>query len=61
MENYRNSILKYESDVHNMIEYAREEEKVSFLHKCLQKNMPMEDIIFLTGFSKEQIIHFTVK
>ena len=36
-------------------ESGREEEKISVIQKCLQKNMAMEDIIFFTGFSKEQI------
>ena len=37
-------------------EEGREAEKVSIILKCFQKNMPVEDIVFLTGFSKEQII-----
>jgi hypothetical protein len=52
-----------------MIDYAREEgeergiaeEKVSVIQKCFQRNMPIEDIIFLTGFSKEQIIRLSNK
>ena len=37
-------------------EEGREQEKISIILKCFQKNMPVEDIIFLTGFSKERII-----
>ena len=40
------------------IKEGREEEKISIIQKCLQKNMVIEDIVFLTGFSKEKIIHY---
>ena len=36
-------------------EEGREEGIIDIMQKCLQKNMAMEDIIFFTGFSKEQI------
>jgi predicted transposase/invertase (TIGR01784 family) len=55
----RKSVLE-SNEVRNMVDYAREEEKVSVIQKCFQRNMPIEDIIFLTGFSKEQIINYTL-
>ena len=60
MREYRKSILKYR-DVRDAVDYAREEEKISIIQKCLQKNIAIEDIIFLTGFSKEQITNFINK
>ena len=58
METYNKSILEYH-DVRLCRDYAlekgREEGKILVIQKCLQKNMPIEDIIFITGFSKEQI------
>ena len=36
---------------------ARKEEKISIIQKCLQMNMPIETIVDLTGYSKEQISH----
>ena len=67
MEAYRKSVLEYQ-DVRDAVDLAREEgreegreeEKVSVIQKCLQKNFPIEDIVFLTGFSKEQISRYTV-
>ena len=63
METYKRSVLE-SNDVRNMVSYAREEgreegreentEKV--IQKCLQKNIAIEDIVFLTGYSKEQVI-----
>ena len=63
METYRKSVLEYH-DVISAMGCARDEgreegigigiEKV--IQKCLQKNMAIEDIVFLTGYSKEQII-----
>ena len=35
-----------------------EEGKIFVIQKCFQKNMPVEDIVFLTGFSKEYINRF---
>ena len=62
MREYRKSILKYR-DVRDAVglarEEGREEEKISIIQKCLQKNFPIEDIVFLTGFSKEQISRYT--
>jgi len=63
MKEYKKSVLEYR-DVRDSLEFAREEahekgreaEKISIILKCFQKNMPVEDIVFLTGFSKEQII-----
>ena len=58
METYKKSITDYH-DVRLCMDYAlekgREEGKILVIQKCLQKNMPIEDIIFITGFSKEQI------
>ncbi|GHV21912.1 hypothetical protein FACS1894174_05940 [Bacteroidia bacterium] len=59
MEKYNKSILEY-SDVRSAMECARGEgfEKgiISIARKCLAKNMPIEEIIDLTGLSKEQIL-----
>jgi len=70
MEKYRKSILKYnevclvadcardegiEIGLEKGIEKGREEEKIDIVQKCFQKNMPIEDIIFFTGYSEEQI------
>jgi len=63
MKEYKKSVLEYR-DVKDSIELAREEahekgreaEKIAIILKCFQKNMPIEDIVFLTGFSEEQII-----
>jgi len=65
METYRKSILEYQ-DVRSAMDCAREEgreegiekEKISIIQKCFQKNMAIEDIIFFTGYSKEQIISY---
>jgi len=65
MERYRKSILKYH-DVRDAVDLAREEgiekgaekEKIIIFQKCLQKGMEIEDIIFFTGFSEEQINRF---
>ncbi|MCL1937921.1 MAG: Rpn family recombination-promoting nuclease/putative transposase [Candidatus Azobacteroides sp.] len=69
METYRKSILEYH-DVRSAVDYAREEgieegreegreeEKIIVIQRCLQKNMSIDDIIYLTGFSKEQIIRY---
>ena len=70
MEKYRKSILEYH-DVRSAmdcaledgikkgrkegIEIGREEEKIAAIKKYFQKNMSIEDIVFFTGFSKEQI------
>jgi predicted transposase/invertase (TIGR01784 family) len=63
MREYRKSILKYR-DVRDAVDLARDEGreegiekgKVSVIQKCLQNNLPMEVIINITGFSKEQIM-----
>jgi len=63
MESYNKSILEYR-DVRSAVEYAREEgiekgreeRNIYIIQRCLQKNMSIEEIIELTGFSKEQII-----
>ena len=44
-----------EEGVETGIEKGREEEKIDIIQKCFQKNMPIEDIIFFTGYSEEQI------
>ena len=67
-EGRRKSVLEY-SDVHSAVECAREEgvEKgiergiEIVIQKCLQKNMAIEDIIFLTGYSREQIISYKTR
>jgi len=33
-----------------------ENEKIATIQKCLQKNIAIDDIVFLTGYSKEQIM-----
>jgi len=74
METYRKSVMDY-YDVQDCMDYARDEgrevgrkegiekgiekEKIATIQKCFQKNMAMEDIIFFTGYSKEQIIHYS--
>jgi len=63
MKEYRKSILKYQ-DVRDAVDLARyegreegmEKEKISVIQKCLQNNLPIELIVNLTGFSKEQIL-----
>ena len=76
MEKYRKSILEYH-DVRGAVDLAREEareealeegiekgiekEKNTIIQKCIQKDMVIEDIVFLTGFSKEQIINYKLK
>jgi len=35
-----------------------ENEKITTIQKCLQKNIAIDDIVFITGFSKEQIINY---
>jgi len=73
METYRKSILEYQ-DVRSAMECAREEsmekgikkgikkgiekEKNSIIQKSLQMNIPIEVIVKLTGYSKEQIISY---
>jgi predicted transposase/invertase (TIGR01784 family) len=34
--------------------------KILIIQRCFQKNIPIEDIVDLTGFSKEQIIRYTL-
>jgi len=64
MEEYKKSILEYR-DVRDAVDYAREEGreegKIFIIQRCLQKNMAIEDIIDLTGFSQEKIIQYTEK
>ena len=65
METYNKSILQYH-DVRLAMDCARDEgreegiekEKIATIQKCLQMNIPMEVIIGLTGYSKEQIIRY---
>ena len=63
MGKYRKSVLDY-YDVQDAMICAREEErevvKVGIIQKCLQKKMAIEDIIFITGYSKEQINRYSV-
>jgi len=40
------------------LEKGLEEARIEIILKCFQKNMPVEDIVFITGFSKEQIIKY---
>ena len=42
------------------IEKGIEKEKKSVINKCLEKKMAIEDIVFLTGFSQEQIKHYAM-
>jgi hypothetical protein len=37
-----------------------EKEKIAIIQKCFQKNIAVEDIVFLTGYSKEQINRYKV-
>jgi len=45
------------------IERGREEGiekgKIIIIQRCLQKNMPIEDIVFLTGFTEEEIMSYS--
>ena len=73
MKEYKKSVLEYrdvrdsiilareealEEGIQKGIRKGRKEEKISFLQKCLQKNLPVEDIVFLTGFSKENVLKY---
>ena len=70
MGKYRKSVLDYhdvrdamgcardegrEEGIEIGIEKGIEKEKNAVIRKCLQKNMVMEDIVFLTGYSKDMI------
>ena len=44
-----------EKGIERGIEEGIEKEKISIIQKCFQKNMTIEEIIFFTGYSKEQI------
>jgi len=67
METYKKSVLEY-YDVQSAMVCAREEgiqrgiekEKIATIKKCLQKNMAIDDIVFLTGYSKEQIMQLGI-
>ena len=37
-----------------------EKEKFTTIQKCLQRNIAIEDIVFLTGYSKEQIMQLEI-
>jgi len=70
METYRKNILEY-ADVRDAVDLAREEaleegvekghregreeERIIIIQRCLRRNMPLEDIVYLTGFTEEQI------
>ena len=41
------------------IEEGIEAEKIAIIHKCLQMDLPIENIVFLTEFSEEQIIRYS--
>jgi predicted transposase/invertase (TIGR01784 family) len=74
MREYRRSTFKYQNDLRNMVNYARDEGreqgigigieegiekgKIDVIQKCLQMDIPIEIIVRLTGYSKEQIIHY---
>ena len=68
MRTYKKSILEYH-EVRSAVDCAREESfekgiekgKTIVIQKCLRRNMPIEDIIDLTGFSKEQIMELKTK
>jgi len=63
MGSYRKSILQYH-DVRSAVDYARDEgreegrdeEKNNVIQKFFQKNVPIEDIVFFTGYTEEQIL-----
>ena len=73
MRTYKKSILEYR-DVRDSIEFAREEAReetreearkeareeanISIIQKCFQNNIPIEVIINLTGFSREDIVRY---
>ena len=61
MRAYKKSITEYQ-EVRSAMDCAREEGReegtIFVIRRCLQKNMPIDDIIDLTGFSKEQIIRY---
>ena len=38
---------------------GREEGKIIIIQRCLRRNMPVEDIIYLTGFTKEEILQLS--
>lgn len=71
MEKYKKSVLKY-YDVQDAMSCARKEgrtedrkeghenEKINIIQKCLQKKIAREDIIFLIGYSKEQINRYSI-
>ena len=76
METYKKSVTDY-YDVQLAMDYAREEafekgiekgrnearkeEKIFVIQKCLQMNLPVETIVNLTGYSKEQITRLANK
>jgi len=68
METYRKSVMEY-YDVQNCMEYAREGDREKWreegrkegIQKCLQKNIAIEDVVFLKGYSKEQITNYMAK
>ena len=57
IEKYRKSILEYH-DVRLAVDYALEKGKIDIIQKSLQMNIPIEVIVELTGYSKEQINRF---
>ncbi|MCL1933987.1 MAG: Rpn family recombination-promoting nuclease/putative transposase [Candidatus Azobacteroides sp.] len=64
MRAYKKSITDYHevrSAMDCAREEAREEEKIAAIKKYFQKNMAIEDIIFFTGYSKEQIMELKTK
>jgi len=70
MRTYKKSVLEYR-DVQDSILLSREEAleegrktglqeaNITFIRKCFQKNIPIEDIVFLTGFSKDNILQYS--
>ena len=68
MDTYRKSVMEY-YDVQNCMEYAREGDREKWreegrkegIQKCLQKNIAIEDVVFLKGYSKEQITNYMAK
>jgi len=74
MEKYKKSVLEYrdvrdavvlafeegeEKGIKKGFEKGREEGLTSIIQKCVQMNMPIEIIVELTGYSKEQIVRYT--
>jgi len=49
-----------ERGIERGIKRGIEKEKITIIQKCLQNNIPLEVITYLTGFSKEKINRYTI-